>query len=237
MYRLRQGRGRGVVVGCILAALCLGLYSSRAPAAAKADKPDPYRRIAVLPFKNLHDEWDINWFVEGAWRALTDKLEQIPPLAVAEPSRVWDAIIAKRIDTDKAADPKVAAQAGKALGVERVVFVACTRIDDKFSFRLTVVSTAGSVVLATAKFNGAGKEVFRAMSDLAKAVVRSYDKIGAAGKVAAAPAARRVPVTGAINRTLADWGTTNPDAFDALCSCLWRLCCRCLRCNWGAYGA
>lgn len=136
--------------------LMLGLTSSSAAAAPGA--------IAVMPFRNLSGNADLDWLKLGIAETLMADLQKDGSRPVVERTEIDRALAELALQTSQGSDDGVAASAGKLVGAETVVVggFQASGTGKAITLRLTArfVSVQTGVVTDTAKVDGAVADVF-----------------------------------------------------------------------------
>jgi tetratricopeptide (TPR) repeat protein/TolB-like protein len=189
-----------------------------APASAQ-EKAPPLRRIAIMPLVNLKPDKDTDWLGKGTAETLTTNLMKVSSLILVEQTQLAAVLYQQDRQIADFADPKTAVKVGKIVGAERVLIGSYAREGQSILFNVRMVDVETGIVLQAASVQGDWTKIFDLMTQLATAVIDSFDKKAVivenrpvAGE---APKAERIVLTGEQAKRLKEWGTTNRDAYEA----------------------
>ncbi len=177
------------------------------------------RRIAVLPLKDISRKPGTAWIGEGAAEALVTNLARIGTLTIIERSQISKIMDEQDFKISQMKDTSAILKLGKLAGADRLLIGSYSKPGWAINFNVRVVDVETGVVLSAAKFQTTPDKIPGAFSQLAEAVLRSFDKIGVIRNNIAtavpAPKSQRITLTKAQKKHLNRFGTTNSKAHKA----------------------
>jgi Tfp pilus assembly protein PilF/TolB-like protein len=172
-----------------------------------------------MPLVNLKPDKDTDWLGKGTAETLTTNLMKVSALVLIERMQIDKVLLEQDMQKADFSDPKTAVKVGKIVGAERVLVGSYAKEGQAVLFNVRMVDVETGIILQAASVQGDWSKIFDLMTQLAIAVIDSFDKkavIVESRPVAAdAPRAERIVLTGEQSKRLKDWGTTNRDAFEA----------------------
>ena len=170
-------RLRPAVIGGVLAAAVLAVWLRARADNAPSESADAMRSVAVLPFANVSDEPQSEYFSDGMTEELIATLGTVEGLAVASRTSSF-------AYKGKAADVR---EIGRRLGVDAVVEGSVRKAGRRLRITAQLVSTANGYRLWSEAYDREIDDVFAIQEEIARAIVTRMSSalIGGAGLVPA----------------------------------------------------
>ena len=127
------------------------------PAAAGQPPSDP---VAVMPFKNLNDDAELNWLRVGIAETMISDLRKSRALRVVERDQLDRALAEIELQGRRGSEVSTAAQAGKIVGARTVVLGGFQKAGHKIRITARFVAVQTGLVQDTAKVTGPMKNIF-----------------------------------------------------------------------------
>lgn len=168
--------------------------------------PDQYRAIAVLPFADMSEAGDQEWFAEGIAEELLIALSQVDELNV----------MARTSSFAFKGTDKTIAEIAEILGVQAVLEGSVRRSGDRVRITAKLVDAGTGYHIWSGSYQRKLKDIFELQDELARSLVKALRiqlGVGAAG-VLVAEQTRDLEAYNAFirGRTLMNWG--NPENID-----------------------
>jgi len=132
---------------------------------AGGGSPAPAKLLAVLPFADLTESKDLQYFCDGLSEEIIDELSRSPGITVLARGSSFSF---RGAEVD-------AREVGRRLGADRVLAGSVRRTNDKNKFRVTaqLVDAANGVALWTSSFEREAKDRLAVQDEIAREVTRS----------------------------------------------------------------
>ena len=157
----------------LLVLLCL--TSSIALAAAN----EPTDPVAVMPFKNLNADSDLDWLRVGIAETMISDLRKSKALRVVERDQLDRALAEIELQGSRGSELSTAARAGKLVGARTVVLGGFQKAGPQIRITARFVAVETGLVQDTAKVTGPIKNIFGLQDRI---VARLLGKQGKKGK-------------------------------------------------------
>jgi len=139
----------------------------------------PVRRMAVLPFADLSEAKDLQYFCDGVAEDIIDNLSRVPGLLVLARGSAFQF---RGAEAD-------ARDVGQKLQVDRVLMGSVRKSGSKLRVSAQLVDTANGVALWSSSFDRDTKDKLEVQDEIAREVTRSLQvQMAAKGGAAKAPA-------------------------------------------------
>lgn len=151
--------------------------------------------LAVLHFRNLTGDPELDWLSNGIADMLMMDLAQSPELDVLSSSRLHQVLKDLELLGQTAIRLELIQEVGARSGVETVVRGSYARAGDAFRIALTIETAADGTTLATKRVEGRGEESLFPMIDELSAAVRNRFEVE---RPAASPASVEAVTTSSL---------------------------------------
>ncbi|MBT8089858.1 MAG: hypothetical protein KJO01_06600 [Gammaproteobacteria bacterium] len=179
------------IVAAVLLIILVGLFSARfvSDDTAPVEVAVSNASVAVLPFINMSNDTDNEYFSDGLTETLLHMLSQIPDLKVAARTSSF-AFKGKRVDISEIA---------RALGVAHVLEGSVQRVDDRVRITAQLIRASDGYHVWSDNYDRELNDIFGIQDEIAEKVgfALSVTLLGEGG-----------------NTGVAGVQTTNPDAYD-----------------------
>ena len=201
--RPRLGRTRTIVAGCIMVAVTVGMaawwaiphrnsptLSAEAPAAGppgravSASAPVPRRSIVVLPFENLSNNPDQEYFVDAITQDLTTDLSRISGSFVIAPTTAFTY-------KGKGLGAK---QIGQELGVGYVLDGSVRRTGDHVQVNVQLVDAENDAQLWTDRFASDRIDLVKAEKEITGRIARTLNLRQRRSAAGSSETSQQIPV-------------------------------------------
>jgi len=125
--------------------------------------PEQYRSIAVLPFADMSENKDQDWFAEGIAEELLIALSQVKPLSV----------MARTSSFAFKGTDKTVAEIADILGVQAVLEGSVRRSDERVRVTAQLVDAHSGFHIWSGSYERQISDIFQLQDELAKAVVQA----------------------------------------------------------------
>ncbi len=146
------------------ASLLLGATLLGAPAWAAAGRvPDP---VAILPFRNLNADAELDWLRAGMAETLVSDLKKQSDLRLVEREQLDRALQEVTLQQSGAGEVSQAVTVGRMVGARTVVVGGFQRAGDALRLTARFVAVETGVVLDAAKATGPREEIFALQDEI-----------------------------------------------------------------------
>jgi len=141
-------------------ALALAALAAALPAAA-VEGP-----VAVMPFKNLNADPQLEWMRVGIVETMVSDLKKRSTLRVVERDQLDKALSEVMLQGQKGAEESTAARVGKLVGAKTIVLGAYQKAGSQLRITARFILTETGEVVDTAKTTGALSDVFHLQDEI-----------------------------------------------------------------------